>query len=85
MPIKESNITIMVKDMDRSVSFYESLGLTTKNRWGNNYAQSAAPGIVVGLHPTSEKNLTGSSGNVSIGFTLDDFAEAKSMLDQFIH
>ena len=82
MPIKESNVTIMVKDMDRSVSFYESLGLTTKNRWGNHYAQLTAPGVVIGLHPTGDNNLTGTSGNVSIGFTLDDFDEGKSMLDK---
>ena len=28
--INESNITIMVKDMDKAVSFYESIGLTLK-------------------------------------------------------
>ena len=82
MPIKESNVTIMVKDMDKSVSFYESLGLTTKGRWGNHYAQLTAPGVIIGLHPTSDNNLTGGSGNVSIGFTLDDFEEAKSMLEK---
>ena len=57
MTIKESNVTINVKDLDKSISFYESIGLTTKNRWGNFYAQLAAPGIVIGLHPTSNTNL----------------------------
>ena len=82
MTIKEANITINVKDMDRSISFYQSIGLTLKNRWGNYYAQLTAPGIVVGLHPTSDNNLIGNSGNVSIGFTTDNFDEAKSHLEK---
>ena len=82
MLIKEANITINVKDMDRSISFYQSIGLTLKNRWGNYYAQLTAPGIVVGLHPTSDNNLIGNSGNVSIGFTTDNFDESKSHLEK---
>jgi catechol 2,3-dioxygenase-like lactoylglutathione lyase family enzyme len=82
MSIKEANVTIMVKDMDRSISFYESLGLTTKDRWGNHYAQLTAPGVVIGLHPTSDNNFAGNSGNVSIGFTVDNIEEAKSMLEE---
>ena len=82
MTIKESNVTINVKDLDNSISFYESIGLTVKNRWGNYYAQLIAPDIVIGLHPTSETNLKGNSGNTSIGFTIDDFDNAKSLLDK---
>lgn len=80
MTIKESNISINVKNLDKSISFYESLGLIVKNRWGNYYAQLTAPGVIIGLHPSSDANLTGNSGNVSIGFTADDFEEAKSLL-----
>ena len=82
MTIKESNITINVKDMDKSISFYESIGLTVKNRWGDYYAQLTAPGLVIGLHPTTDTNLTGGSGNVSIGFTTDTFEETKSALQE---
>ena len=82
MNIKESNITINVKDLDNSISFYESIGLTVKNRWGNYYAQLKAPDIVIGLHPSSQSNLMGNSGNTSIGFTVDDFDEAKSLLQK---
>ena len=82
MSIKESNVTINVKDLDKSISFYESIGLTIKNRWGNYYAQMIAPGIVIGLHPANEINLTGNSGNVSIGFTVDDFEDSKSSLQK---
>ena len=80
MTIKESNITINVKDMDKSISFYKSLGLTEKNRWGDHYAQLTAPGIVIGLHPTKESNQPTGSGNTSIGFTTDNFEEVKSHL-----
>lgn len=82
MAIKDSNITINVKDIDLSISFYESIGLTVKSRWGNYYAQLTAPGVVIGLHPTSDTNLTGNSGNVSIGFTSDNFEEEKSLLQK---
>ena len=82
MTIKESNITINVKDMDKSISFYQSIGLSVKNRWGNYYAQLTAPGLVIGLHPTDDTNLTGGSGNVSIGFTTDNIEDTKSSLQQ---
>ena len=82
MTIRESNITINVKDLDNSISFYKSIGLIEQNRWGNHYAQLTAPGIVIGLHPTSDANLTGSSGNVSIGFTSDNFEETNAELQK---
>lgn len=80
MDIKQANVTVNIKDMDRSVSFYESIGLTLKGRWGNFYAQLTAPGIVIGLHPTSDQHLKGNSGNVSIGFTCDNIEETKQAL-----
>jgi len=68
----------MVKNMDRSVSFYQSIGFTIKQRWDNHYAQLAAPGITIGIHPTTD-NIS-NSGNVSIGFTTDNFEETKNQL-----
>lgn len=82
MTIKQSNITVNVKDLNRSISFYESIGLSVTNRWGDYYAQLMAPGVVIGLHPTSDNNLKGNSGNTSIGFIADDFEEAKSLLEK---
>ena len=82
MTIKQSNVTVNVKDMDSSISFYESIGFTVKNRWSNFYAQLTAPGIDMGLHPTSNANLKGNSGNVSIGFTTDNLEETKSSLEK---
>ena len=78
MTIKDSNVTIMVKDMDKSVSFYQSIGFAVKNRWGDYYAQLTAPGITIGIHPTIE--IYTSSGNTSIGFTTDNFEETRSLL-----
>ena len=82
MTIKEANITINVKDMDKSISFYQSIGLTVKKRWGNYYAQLIAHGVVIGLHPTTINNLAGNSGNVSIGFTADKFEDAETLLKE---
>jgi catechol 2,3-dioxygenase-like lactoylglutathione lyase family enzyme len=82
MAIKDTNVTINVKDLDRSISFYKSIGFVEKFRWGNYYAQLMAPGIVIGLHPTAETNLTRDSGNVSIGFTSDNFEETAMELQQ---
>ncbi|MBI9036425.1 MAG: VOC family protein [Bacteroidales bacterium] len=82
MKINKSNITIHVKDMNESIAFYESIGLTLENRWANHYAQMVAPGITIGLHPGSEHDAEAGSGNVSIGFTTDDFEEAKLLLNR---
>ena len=81
MSIKDSNTTIMVKDMDISISFYQSIGFILKQRWDNHYAQLTAPGIVIGLHPASDNIPQEGSGNISIGFTIEDFQEAKSFLE----
>ena len=81
MNIKDSNVTIMVKNMDKSVDFYESIGFKIKNRWGNHYAQLAAPGVTIGLHPV-EKSKAKGSGNTSLGFTTDNFEETKTMLSK---
>jgi catechol 2,3-dioxygenase-like lactoylglutathione lyase family enzyme len=82
MIIKESNVTINVKKLNDSISFYESIGFTVKNRWGEHYAQMTAPGITIGLHPTDEANLKGNSGNVSIGFTTDNFEATEALLKE---
>lgn len=70
----------MTKDMDLSVSFYTALGFTLKNRWGNHYTQLEAPGITIGIHP-SEQTVSNGSGNLSIGFTTDDFDAVQPLLN----
>ena len=78
--INETNVTIMVTDMDKAVNFYESLGLSLKQRWDNHYAMMTAPGLTIGLHPTEEK--TPGSGTLSIGFMIDKIGDAKTLLDK---
>jgi catechol 2,3-dioxygenase-like lactoylglutathione lyase family enzyme len=78
--IKETDITIMVSDMDKAIAFYQKIGLTLKERWGNHYARVVTTGITIGLHPGG--NETSGSGSVSIGFLIDDINEAKTLLDQ---
>lgn len=81
MYLKDCNLTLQIKDMDRSISFYQSIGFQLTNRWGNHYAQLTSPGLVIGLHPTGAEFLTGNSGNASIGITTDNIAETKSQLE----
>jgi len=80
MKIVAGNITIMVKGMDSSISFYQSIGLTLQQRWANYYAQLTAPGIIIGLHPSNANTKAGTNDNVSIGFTTENFEETESEL-----
>lgn len=79
LKITGSNVTIMVKDMDKAIQFYEQIGLTLKQRWDNHYAMICAEGITIGIHPASTSET--SSGTVSIGFMTDNIGEAKALLD----
>lgn len=48
----ESQVTLMVPDMDEAVRFYTvALGLLLKARYGNEFAVVEAPGLTIGLHP----------------------------------
>ena len=80
--ITQTAITIMVTNMSKSISFYTKiLGFNLLHTYGDHYAQIAAPGINIGLHPSDKK--TNPSGAVSIGFTVADFDEAKRTLLEF--
>jgi hypothetical protein len=70
----------MVKDMDKAIAFYQAIGLAIQNRWGNHYAMLTAPGITLGIHPSSTND--NSSGTVSIGFMVDDIGATKTLLSQ---
>jgi predicted enzyme related to lactoylglutathione lyase len=78
--INSTNVTIMVKDMDRSIQFYESIGLTLKQRWDNHYAMVETTGVTIGIHPGGDHNS--GSGTVSIGFMVTDINEAKAQLEK---
>ena len=79
---KQMRPFIGAKNFNESRAFYQSLGFAVKKRWGNHYAHLSAPGIAIGLHPASDVNLKGNSGNVSIGFTTDNIEETNSSLQQ---
>jgi len=80
LAIKDSNITIMAKDMNKSIHFYESIGLKLKQRWGDHYAMISGPGVTLGIHPSDGKPE--GSGSVSIGFMVDNFEDVKKLLEK---
>lgn len=82
MEILNSHVTINVKDMDASISFYKSVGFALKQRWDNHYAQLTAPGIEIGLHPSDNLNKPDDPKALSIGFTTADFETTKDELTQ---
>jgi catechol 2,3-dioxygenase-like lactoylglutathione lyase family enzyme len=48
----ESQVTLIVPDMEAAVRFYTTtLGLRLKARYGNEFAVVEAPGLTIGLHP----------------------------------
>lgn len=79
MKITTSNATLMVTNMDRAIKFYEQLGLTLKQRWGDNYAMIAAADIIIGLHPGSETYTD--QGKISFGFMIESIDEGAKLLD----
>ena len=80
MKITGSNVTIMVKDMDRSVAFYQGLGFNLKQRWDNNYAMMSTEGLTIGIHPSD--GIVRSSGSVSIGLFIEEVVDAKAVLSR---
>ena len=81
MKIKEANVTVMVTDMKRAIHFYvDVLGLELKANYGDHYAQVASPGVMIGLHPTTEGGLAAESGSVSVGFGVESLAAGMAEL-----
>jgi predicted enzyme related to lactoylglutathione lyase len=76
------NVTVMVKDMDRSVKFYgETLGLIPGMRFGNHWAEMKASGLTLGLHPMDPKQpAPAGGGNLSIGLGVKNLDEAMGKL-----
>ncbi|MDA4115900.1 MAG: VOC family protein [Thaumarchaeota archaeon] len=72
MKIKEANVTVMVTDMKRAIHFYvDVLGLELKANYGDQYAQVASPGVMIGLHPATKEDPHPKPGSVSIGFGVE--------------
>jgi catechol 2,3-dioxygenase-like lactoylglutathione lyase family enzyme len=66
-------VTVMVTDMKRAIRFYvEVLGLELKANYGDQYAQVASPGVMIGLHPMTQGDSQPSKpGNISVGFGVE--------------
>lgn len=80
MKINETNVTIMVADMDKAINFYLSLGLVLKQRWENHYAMLTTEGLTIGLHPDDTNDKSNPDSHISIGFMIDDINDAKELL-----
>jgi predicted enzyme related to lactoylglutathione lyase len=84
---KGANVTLMVKDFDAAFAFYsEALGFDVKTRSGNEWAELAAPGLNLALHPAHGQELT-HGGATTLGLQVDDirttYDELKSRGVQF--
>ena len=80
MEYKTGNVTVMVSDFERAVSFYtQVLGFTLKNRYGNEWADVSAPGVNIGLHPDGG-NARARGAALSIGFEVSSLDQAMQEL-----
>jgi predicted enzyme related to lactoylglutathione lyase len=78
--LKKCRVNVMVSNMDDAVEFYSvKLGLELVNRYDDHYAEIQAPGLMIGLHPASDKISTGN--NLSIGFGIINFDETIKTLE----
>ena len=78
--ITETNVTVLTKNMNTAIEFYENLGLTLKQRWDDHYAMITAPGLTIGLHPMHGD--VAATSQVSIGFMIDKIGDATELLDK---
>jgi catechol 2,3-dioxygenase-like lactoylglutathione lyase family enzyme len=75
MKIQEANVTVMVTDMKEAIHFYvDVLGLELKANYGDQYAQVASPGVMIGLHPAPKEETRPERGGVSVGFGVESLA-----------
>jgi len=82
--IREANVTLMVGDMEKAIGFYtDVLGLKLKAKYGDSFAQVEAPGVVIALHPATEKGpIPERSGTISIGFAVGNLDSARAELER---
>ena len=72
-------VTVMVSDMGRALRFYvEALGLKEVARYGDNWAEIAAPGVRIGLHPGRKASTE--SREISIGLQVSNIEAATDAL-----
>ena len=81
--LKEGNVTVMVSDMNSAIQFYvEKLGLTVKARYSDQFAQVAAPGLTIALHPADKQGQRSEkSEGLSIGLRVDNLERTMKDLE----
>ncbi len=68
-----AKVTLMVKDVERSVKFYTgTLGLRQTVRYGDEWVEVEAPGTVIALHPNPRPKTSRAPATISIGFQVKD-------------
>lgn len=78
-----ANVTLMVKDVERSVKFYvDQLGLRQRARYGNEWVELEAPGIVIALHPNRRPKSSHVPDTMSIGLQVQDIDAASAELSK---
>lgn len=76
---KKGNVTLMVSDFERAVTFYtQTLALPLTERYGNEWAEVSLSGLTIGLHPAGE--TTPEAGTSSVGLEVDDIDAAVAAL-----
>jgi catechol 2,3-dioxygenase-like lactoylglutathione lyase family enzyme len=81
--ILETTLTIMVSNLNKSVTFYtETLGLPLKEKYGSKYAELEANGFVIGLHLAESEQISNIcySKSMFIGFRVEDLESAVDSL-----
>ena len=72
--VSGGNATIIVADMDRSITFYtDVLGLKLTNRFGNDWATvTTGSDLTIGIHPLSPMYPPpGTKGAIILGLDID--------------
>jgi len=79
----EAKVTLMVKDVERSVKFYrDDLGLRQTVRYGNEWVELQAPGTVIALHSNREPKASRPPKTMSIGFQVKNFDATVAKLEK---
>lgn len=80
--INSSLTTLMVSNLDKAVRFYTKvLGFQLKVRDGEQWAEIAAPGLTIALHPVGLDGSAREPSNLSIGFAVDNLDAARRTLE----
>jgi len=77
---KLSTIVLIVKDMDRSVSFYRDVVGLNVQMHTPYWSGMDAGNIILGLHPESQHSKVAPGGGCSFGFEVDDIQQTASSL-----